>query len=191
MKYLIIILTVVSLYACSKKFSPAEYLEYVNTHENEFEITQKTTNKYVLSYIPVDQLLAENTASFSVEELKAEKKNAQEKPVSFFEFKIEVPAGNLFTQNNAPKSEQMAFYSVEFGKRIFAITTLHDTLPCSNYIFQANAGFGNTSYFEFEVSKPLEAIQSIILSSYYLKDTLINIELDGLKHPYPILKLKQ
>jgi hypothetical protein len=143
---------------------------------------------YSLTYIVPEYVVAQNMADVSRQEAKEELKKMKSMSVSSFELRIKVPSGNLFSQSKADKSEQMTYYSTSFKKNIKAVTVNSDTLDCTGYIFQANGGFGTTSYFSFEFPQKVSQLKELIIESTYLGEK-VSLDLSKFNHQYPKLRI--
>lgn len=174
--------------SCTQQLSPAKYLEYAEKNPAEFTLETGETVNYSVTYSPVEYIVAQNAEAFSKQDAKEELKKMKGMAVSSFELRIKVPTGNLFSQNRADKSEQMEYYSAAFKKNIKAITTDADTLDCSGFFFQANGGFGTTSYFSFEIPNKIGQLKELIIESTYLGEK-VTLDLTSFNHPYPKLRI--
>lgn len=175
---------------CAKKLSPSSYLNYLNENSKDFLIEKQGAVKYRLSYITAEQILAENYDASKKDEAKNEIKKMKENPISMFSLHINVDSGNLFSQNSASRSEQMEYYSLEFKKQIYAVTQNLDTVGCQGYIFQAGAGFGPNSHFEFYFPHKISEIKEVIIHSNYLEDKTMHLDVSSLHRDYPELRIK-
>lgn len=176
--------------SCSRKLSAAEYLAFCDTHPEAFESSIDLKNKYELKYTPVEMRIAEFNGDYTSKEIKKELEINKNKNVSYFNFSITVPTGNLFNQTNRSTAEQMLYYSTAFKKDIVGIQMNNDTILCTELVFQANAGFGNTSYFELEFPSNIQSLKELRITSKMLKDSIIKLDLKTLHHSYPKLKIK-
>lgn len=175
---------------CAKKLSPSSYLNYLNENSKDFLIEKQGAVKYRLSYITAEQILAENYDASKKDEAKSELKRMKEYPTSLFNLQISVESGNLFSQNSASRSVQMEYYSIEFKKQIYAVTQSLDTVDCQGYIFQAGAGFGPNSYFEFYFPYKISDIKEVIIHSNYLENNRVYLDVSNLHRDYPELRIK-
>ena len=193
-RLLFIFFILVFITSCGvEKMKVQDYLNYYSTHENDYSVNVNfSSNSASLVYCPLDYILAESLLdSIPVKELKALKTEEGKKSNTAFSLKFRFSKGSLLAQSRAPKEDQMKFYAVDFKHFINAITYANDTIPCTNYIFEANGNFGNTAQFNFEIPLKLESIHKIIIRNPYLSDSLI--EFDASKYAnatYPELKIK-
>lgn len=176
---------------CATRLNSSDYLAYVQSHEQEFQVSTVSAATYQLSYQPVEQIVAENISNFSKEEIKDEYKKMKSDSNSSFALQITVSEGNLFSKSKESKTTQMEYYSVYFKHDIKAITHQSDTLSCNGYLFQASGGFGNSAFFQFEFADNIENLKELLLVPKYLEDGTIVIPLSSLHHNYPELKIKQ
>ena len=176
-----------------EKLKAREYLDYYSTHEADYSVKANfSSNSASLVYCPLDYILAESFMdSVPVKELKQLKTEEGKKSNTAFSLKLQFSRGSLLAQSKAPKDEQMKFYAVGFKHFIKAITSTNDTIPCSNYIFEANGNFGNTAQFNFEIPLKLTSISKIVIHNPYLSDSLIEFDANKYSNTtYPELKIK-
>jgi hypothetical protein len=181
---------VLILMGCAKKLSPASYLDFQNENKTDFSLELESKAKYQINYITPEQIIAENFDATKKEEAIVEIKRMKENQISLFKLSISVNTGNLFSQNTAPRSEQMEYYSIEFKKQILAVTKSLDTISCQGYFFEAGGGFGPNSHFEFYFPNEIGEINEIIIYPKYLESKSLNIDLSNLHHEFPELRLK-
>lgn len=176
-----------------KRLGVQDYINYHSTHREDYSVkTNLTSSSATLTYYPLDYFLAESYLdSVPAKELKELKANEQKKENTAFTLQFDFNKGSLLAQSNVPKEQQMKFYAVNFKHNISAVTSANDTIPCTNYIFEANGNFGNSARFDFEIPVKKESIHKILIYNPYLPDSII--EFDGSKYAtttYPELKIK-
>ncbi len=191
MKYLSLIALLSLLLSCgTKRLTASEYLEFYSSKKDSFTTTRDLTSMVCqIKYVPVEYFAARSylegvPAAELKEELSADRK------ISSYSMKLTFKNGNLYNQLNKPASEQMKFYAVDFKNTIKAVLINNDTVQSSNYLFESASSIGNQAYFEFEIGSKVNQIQKFLFYTPYLKDSIIEIEVQNTSLKLPELKLK-
>jgi len=192
LKPFLYILLISMIACCGVRLSAGQYADYVVEHKSELMVSgNQQSIQYQLTYVPIEQLYANALLEGSdPKELRELKKTDKTRPGTSFSLMIDVGSGTLFSRNSENASVQMKYYALEFKNSIKAITTKKDTIDCQGFIFQANAGFGNKSYFNFDFPGSITNLKKVILHSIYLSDSIVELDLSPLHKNYPELIIK-
>lgn len=192
MKNILFYIPLIVVASCTVgRLTSAQYVKYYTENRPKFELSQEESSLTAkLRLQPIEYFAAKSELDgMEASELKEFLKNSP-KELSSFALQLNFNTGNLFNQDKLESSDKMRFYAVDFKKYIKAIDISGDTLPCSNYIYQATSTIGNGAYFEFDIPANINRIEKVFFYSPYIKDSLIEMNTKILRTKHPELKLK-
>lgn len=186
-------LLVLSLFclSCSRNLlSPKDYVLYIEHSKKERSDSATLGGLSMrLTCTPLEYYLANGILDESIEAKSIQKSTIEKEKISFFNLSIRGSEKSLFESSTWDATSQMLYYSNKFKNDILAIAVNGDTIPCQNYLFQAESSIGKSNYFEFEFPIKRNELKSINITFKSLNNQSIKIDIKKESNNQPKLKL--